>query len=163
LPCTPSIPPMQHYVPTSQTAFSCCGQEPAKTSLVRSQPFPRTSQNQSDSECRGEAQVYFTRLNLLQIPGRNLRPFRQLLLSQASPQAFAAHALAKRPYSRPLFLSERHPILNPRRPAPVNDTHIVKCAPNFPPFKVPRAEKRVSVRTGHALARTPLSPCWTIP
>jgi hypothetical protein len=49
-----------------------------------------------------------------------------LLLSQASQQAFAAHVLAKRPHSRPLFLSERHPILNPRQPELVNDTHIVK-------------------------------------
>jgi hypothetical protein len=48
----------------------------SQSSLARSQPFPRASQNQSDSECRGEAKVYFARLNLLQIPGRNLRPLR---------------------------------------------------------------------------------------
>jgi hypothetical protein len=64
----------------------------------------------------------------LQIPGGNFRPFRQLLLSQASAQAFAAHVLAEHPHPGPLFLPKRHHILNPAQPELVNDTHIVKCA-----------------------------------
>src|SRR5437899_159825 len=77
--------------------------------------------------------VYFACLNLLQIPGRNLRPFRQFFLRQAPAQAFTAHALAERPYPRPLFFPKRQPILSPTRLELVNDTHIVKCAPSPPP------------------------------
>jgi hypothetical protein len=57
-----------------------------------------------------------------------------LFLSQATAQAFAAHVLAEHPYPRPLFLSERHPILNPCQPGFLNDTYIVKCTPDSLPL-----------------------------
>jgi hypothetical protein len=75
-----------------------------------------------DPESRGDENVELTGLNLLQVPGGELTPFRQLLLSQASAQTFAAHVLAENPESRPLFALERHPILNPRQTEVVNDS-----------------------------------------
>ena len=128
-------------VPTDRTARPC---RPGarQISITRRQSLPRTPQTQSDSGCRSEAQVNFARLNLLQIPSRNLRPLRQLFLRQAPTQALTAHTLAERPYSRPLFLSETHPILSPAQQEFVNDTHIVKCTPEFSPTSPSRGPTR---------------------
>ena len=81
------------FSPACSSSVACT----TLTSLSGRQPLPRTAQTQLDPERRRDQEVYFARFDLLQVPGRNLRPFRQLFLRQAPAHAFAAHIRAEHP------------------------------------------------------------------
>jgi hypothetical protein len=92
------------------------------SSFGRHQAFPRTSQRQLNSECRGDQNVYFPRLDFLEIARGNFSFFGQLLLRRAFTHPFATDVCAKHLDSLPLFFGKRHGILHRIPLDNMNDT-----------------------------------------
>lgn len=97
-----------------------------ETSFTGSQPLPRTPERQLNPKRRGEQDVDFSGLNLLQVACGDFGAFGQFILRQSLACPFPAHVRAKGLNPLPLFLGNCHDILNRFLMLEVNDTYIVK-------------------------------------
>ena len=86
-----------------------------------------------NSKCRRQKNVDFPGLDFLKVARCNFGPFSQCILRQLFAHPFAAHIGTKELDSLPFFPGNGHDILHRDFPGEMNDTYIVKCAPDCHP------------------------------
>ena len=123
-----------------------------KAALIRRhQPFPRTTETQLDSKGGRDQNVYFPRLDFLQIACGNFGAFRQFILCQFLAHPFTAHIGTEDFDSLPFFLGNGHDILHRFLMPKMNDTYIVKCLRLFLPTSANRRAISVSRKNAKAI------------